>query len=455
MLPTKPDQSTIKTSKRPRYFYGWNIVAASFLAHLAYAEHYSSTLGLFFRPLNAEFGWRRFQIAVVQTIARGMEAVAAPMVGPLIDRFGTRALIPTGAVIVGLTMLAITQINSLWQFYLLRGVVAALGFTLMGFMVTAIAVNNWFIRKRGRAIAIANVGGALSNVFLMPLTVLVLAISGWRTMFVVFGVITWVVVLIPSAILMRRRPEDMGLQPDGIDPGSVDMVPSEEEPKAAARETAVEAEPLWTRKEAARTRAFWLIAGCFAIDSLAFQGINISLAAYIQDLGYSDATVAAAMMVRAAIMAGSLPFMGLLIEHSHKLAIRVIPFAMQGLAAVLFLTAERPPSLWTALALYSIGMSGVGVMEGVVWANYFGRFSLGLVRSMAFFVVFGLGAIGPLAMNAVFDILGSYKPAFVVIAALFGMSALLMAAVRPPTARRYTMAAGMNSAGGDRRPGTA
>lgn len=80
MLPNRPDRATIKTGKRPRYFYGWNIVAAAFLAHLAYAEHFASTLGFFFRPLNAEFGWSRVQVSAVQTIARAMEASVS---GPL------------------------------------------------------------------------------------------------------------------------------------------------------------------------------------------------------------------------------------------------------------------------------------------------------------------------------------------------------------------------------------
>ena len=144
------------------------------------------------------------------------------------------------------------------------------------------------------------------------------------------------------------------------------------------------------------------------------------------------------MTVRAAIMATSLPFIGFMIEHSHKVVIRIIPFVIQGVAAILFLVAEQPIFLWIAVAVYGIGMSGIGVMQGTIWADYFGRFSLGLVRSIAFFMAFGFGAVGPLAMNVVFDMLGSYKPAFMVISGLFGISALLMMTARPPKAHRYT-----------------
>ena len=114
--------------KQPRYFYGWNVVGAAFLAHLAYAEHHSSVLGFFFHPLEGEFGWSRSAIAAVQSIARIVEAVLAPFVGPFIDRYGPRALMPIGALIVGLAMIGATQVQTIWQFYLLRGVIVAVGF---------------------------------------------------------------------------------------------------------------------------------------------------------------------------------------------------------------------------------------------------------------------------------------------------------------------------------------
>ena len=169
---------------KKKFFYGWNVVIASFLANLAYAEHHSSMLGFFFKPLQNEFAWRRTAIAGVQTIARVTEALIAPAVGPLIDRHGPRVLMPIGAIIVGFTMLGVTQIDTIWQFYLLRGIVVSIGFTLMGSMVTDVAINKWFIQKRGRAIAIAHVGSSISSIIFVPVTVFVIATSGWRTMFI-------------------------------------------------------------------------------------------------------------------------------------------------------------------------------------------------------------------------------------------------------------------------------
>ena len=278
MPPDETGEVTATPGKKPRYFYGWNIVAASFLAHLSYAEHFSSMLGFYFKPLHADFGWSRSAMAAVQTIARVTEALIAPLIGPVIDRYGPRILMPIGAIIVGLAMLAITQMTAIWQFYLLRGVISAIGFTLMGGLVTDVAVNNWFIKKRGRALAIGRIGSNLSNIIFTPVTVFVIAASGWQTMFYIFAVVTWLVVLIPSVILMRRRPEDMGLYPDGIQLSATELRSREERLENPTGEVSSPREPAWSRREVLKTSSFWLLALAFGINSMAFQGINISLA---------------------------------------------------------------------------------------------------------------------------------------------------------------------------------
>jgi len=443
MPPDGVSEVATTTRRKSRYFYGWNIVAASFLTQLSYAEHFSSILGFYFKPLQNEFGWSRTALAAVQTIARATEALMASVVGPLIDRYGPRVLMPIGAIIVGLAMLGVTQINAIWQFYLLRGIVAAVGFTFMGALVTGVTINNWFIRKRGRALAISRIGSNLSNIIFVPVTVLVIAASGWRTMFVIFAVVTWLVALIPSAVLMRRRPEDMGLRPDGIEPSTAEDKSNKGKQGYPVSEATSVGEPIWSRREVLKTGSFWLLAASFGINSMAFQGINISLVSYIQDLGYSETMLAIVMTFRAIMAAVSLPFMGFLAERAHRVIVRVVPFVIQGVAVLLFLSAGRPVFLWFAVGLYGLGLSGVMIIQEVLWANFFGRLSLGLVRSLAFLVAFGFGASGPIAMNAVFDILGSYQPAFMVIAGLFVISAFLMGTAQPPEARRYVTAAEM------------
>lgn len=124
---------TTRAGSKPRYFYGWNIVAATFLANLAYVEYVSSLLGFFVKPLQHEFGWSRSALAAVQTIARLVEAPVAPIVSPLVDRYGPRVLMPLGAIIVGLAMLGVTQISAIWQCLTVRlGVTMIMAYDRMG-----------------------------------------------------------------------------------------------------------------------------------------------------------------------------------------------------------------------------------------------------------------------------------------------------------------------------------
>ena len=133
-------------------------------------------------------------------------------------------------------------------------------------------------------------------------------------------------------------------------------------------------------------------------------------------------------------------YIGFLAEHSHRTSIRVVPFMIQALATCFFILGREPLFLWLGVALYGLGISSIHVTQEVVWANYFGRLSLGLVRSLGYFISFGFGAAGPVAMNAVFDIFGTYQPAFLVIIGLFCGAALLMGIAQPAKAQRYATA---------------
>ncbi|MBM2826680.1 MAG: hypothetical protein HW403_744, partial [Dehalococcoidia bacterium] len=262
------DVEAKELEKKPRLFYGWYIVLASFLAHLSYAEQNSSVLGLFIRPMTREMGWSRTALTGAQSVARLVEGVCAPVLGPFIDRYGPRPLMLIGAVIVGFSFLWLSQIRTIWDFYMMKGFAVAVGFLFMGFMVTNTAISNWFVRLRGRAIGIAGMGTSLANIAMAPVAAWMMTRWGWRSVWAAFGVFTWVVVLLPSGLLMRRRPEDVGLKPDGDD-SSPDQPSRSENLNPASLGDTEGKEAVWNRREAMGTRAFWLIVGTFSISSFA------------------------------------------------------------------------------------------------------------------------------------------------------------------------------------------
>lgn len=422
----------LRGAKKPRYFYGWNIVGSAFLAHIAYAEHNSSLLGLFFNPFKNEFGWSRTNIGGVQSVARITEGLLAPLIGSLVDRYGPRMLMLFGGIVTGVAFLLVTQVHQLWQFYLLRGVITAMGFAFMGSLVTNTAVAIWFKRRRGRAMAIASMGTNLSTLVMAPVTVWVISVWGWRSSFFIAAALTWAVVIIPAFVLMRRRPEDLGLYPDGDPPAgrNIDGAESTSDPP-------VSREPLWTRKEVLRTVPFWLLVASYAMANLAFQGINISVAPYTQDLGYGAALVAGILSIRSFVMFGVAPVWGLLSEHSDRPLIRSAPFVIQAVSCVFFILSTKLGFLWLAVVIYAVGFAGATLMQEVVWANYFGRVSLGTVRSTAIPVLVGFSAAGPVFMSGIFDITGSYRPAFIIFLVFFLFSSFLMWVCRAPTPRRW------------------
>ena len=420
---------------RPRYFYGWKIVGAAFLSRFSFASGNASVLGLFFTPLNSEFGWSRTAISAVLSLARLFEGLTSPLLGPIIDRYGPRIPMVIGGILLSLGFVGLSLMANLWQFYLIRGVLMAAGFALTGMLVTNTAVSNWFIRRRGRAIATAGMGTNTGMLIIAPVTVGIIAVWGWQTAWLFFAVLAWIVVVIPSAILMRRRPEDIGLQPDG------DLPPDSKAPNDPSRRgTTAAREAVWSRREVMRTPAFWLLIIGISSSMLAFQGVNISIAPYAEDLGLGAANIAAVLMVRSLATLAVAPVWGILSERVDSPPIRISPFFIQMLASAFLALADRGVMLWLGVVFYGAGFSGMMIVQEVIWANYYGRLTLGTVRSTSLPLQVLIAGAGPVLINVVFDIVGSYRPAYAAFIGLYLLAALLVWFARPPEAKRFAQA---------------
>jgi sugar phosphate permease len=407
------------------------------LSQVAYFEHVASALGVFFKPLQNEFGWSRTSLGGVQTTGRLVEGLAATFTGPLVDRYGARMLMPIGGTIVALSMLALTQATHLWQLYLFKGFLAGVGYTLMGDLVTGVSISKWFVKKRGRAQGYSRAASDASGMILLPLLVYTISGQGWRTGFVLFAALAIVFPVVPPLLLMRRSPEDLGLRPDGLNPNDTGRS-ADSKPEGSKEDRSHSGpEPVWNISEVMRTKEFWMIAGVFSVSAMAWQGINVSLPSHIQDLGYNSAALSAILSINFIVQTIAAFLMGYIAEYSHWSGIRTAPLILLGLGTYCFTLGKYPVLLWLAAVLFRAGLAGTLVMQEVVWANYFGRRSLGVVRSVGNVVVYVPGAIGPMVVNMAYDIAGSYTVAFVAMAILIGLAALVLAVVRHPTAKRY------------------
>ena len=424
---TRAEQATSES----KFFYGWTIVAVGFLAHIAAAFSISSTLSVFLKPLSNDLGISRGVFSLIRSGEILIGAVAAPLVGTLIDRHGGRWLMAAGGLVSGAGFLLLGQARDFWQFLLFRWLLVSPGDALMGGMVVNVSISRWFVRMRGRALALAGMGHGLTKVGMPLLAAALIVHTGWRTAWVVFGLLTLVLVVGPSLLFMRRRPEDMGLLPDGRSRAQHDSgAPASEAGSVRAR--AAIADVAWSRREALRTPAFWLIIATFGVAHVGVTGLNLHVFAFVSDQGH-PAMVAALVMSIIAFMQFSTPMVwGLLAERSDIGRLIMAKFLIQ--AAGIFLALSTPGllSLYSGFFLYGIGMGGTSILAEMIWANYFGRISLGKIRGMGSLLTHAFSAGGPPFFGLLFDFTQSYYLSFSIFIGLLIVSAFLSLLLRPP-----------------------
>jgi OFA family oxalate/formate antiporter-like MFS transporter len=422
--------TTFSTSRSDRkFFYGWYIVGVGFLAHVACAFHMSSTLSVFLKPLTEDLGVSRGLFSLLRSGEILIGAAMAPLVGPLVDRFGGRWLMVGGALSAGLGFLLMSRVGAFWQFLMLRWIFVAIGGVFMCQMIVSVTVSRWFVRKRGRAIAIASLGQGFAKVCIPVVTATLFAWVGWRLTWSIFGLITSVLVVVPALIFMRRSPEEMGLQPDGMDAQPA-LVGSKSNDATKARLAAEEV--VWTWREVIRTKAFWIICFIYGIANVGIAGLNLHVFAYVTDIGYSPLVAATVLSIIASTQLGSTMVWGVISERMDIRHSSLVMFLVQSTGLALVLVTSQVVPVYLGFLLYGVGLGGGWVLQELIWASNFGRVSLGMVRGLGILVTHAFGAAGAPFFGFVHDLTGSYRSSFLAFVVALIVSALLSLAVRAP-----------------------
>lgn len=417
-------------AKKAAIYYGWAIVVVGFLAHIASAFSISSTLAVFLKPLSSDLGISRGVFSLIRSGEIVIGAAAAPVVGTLMDRYGGRWLMAAGGLITGAGFICLGQAQSFWQFLLVRWLLISPGDSLMGSMVVNVSISRWFVRMRGRALAIAGMGHGLAKVCMPVMAATLMLYFGWRGAWAAFGIFALLLVVGPALLFMRRRPEDMGLLPDGgpAEPGE-ELKPAHKQ-RVADRIASADVE--WSRSEALRTPAFWLIAATFGVAQIGVTGLNLHVFSYVSDQGYST-MVAALVMSIIAVMQFSTPMgWGLLADRSDIGRLIMFKCAIQGAGLLLALSLPGLVPLYAGFFLYGIGMGGTAILAEMIWASYFGRISLGKIRGMGSLVTSLFSAGGPPFFGLLFDYTQSYYLSFSIFIGMLFTSAMLSLCLRPP-----------------------
>jgi MFS family permease len=423
-----------RSAARPRFFYGWYIVGVGFLANVASSFALASTMSIFLKPLTADLGISRGVFSLLRSGEGIIAACVAPLVGTLVDRYGGRGLMVAGTAIVAVGYFLLSRINSFAEFAGIRLSLVTLGDVMMGYMVVNVIIAQWFVRHRGRAMAIASMGVGFAKVCMPVVAASLILWLGWRQTWFAFGLITLALLLLPALLIIRRSPEAMGLSPDGLA-----APPSASENKvkitaARAAETG-DQDTEWTRAEAARTTAFWLLVVTFGISSIGVTGLNLHVYSYVTDLGYSGVIAATVMSIIASMQLASPLAWGVLAERIGTRYAATLRFIIQAIGLAVAITASNLFSLYGGFLLYGVGLGGNMILPDILWADYFGRRSLGKIRGLGLLVSQFLAAIGPPFFGFLFDITGGYGLSFAIFGSILMISAVLSLMLRPPRRR--------------------
>lgn len=417
---------------KSKFFYGWYIVAVGFLAQVNCAFHMSSTLSVFLKPLTEDLGVSRGLFSVLRSGEILIAGAMAPLVGPLVDRYGGRWLMAGGALSAGVGFVLLGQVGAFWQFLLVRWACVAIGGVFMCQMVVSVTISRWFVRKRGRAIAIASLGQGMSKVSIPIVTASLFIWVGWRSTWAIFGFLTLALVVLPAALLMRRSPEELGLKPDGLDAPADSPLERESQVREHAFGSGAREETLWSRREIIGTQTFWMICFMYGMANVGIAGLNLHVFAYVTDIGFSTLAAATTLTIIASTQLGSTLIWGLISEHMDIRYANMTMFLLEAAGLALAITARQPLWLYAGFFFYGIGLGGSFVLQELIWATYFGRLSLGTVRGLGTLVTYVFGAAGAPFFGFVHDATGSYRSSFVAFLVALLLSALLSAAVGSP-----------------------
>ncbi len=197
-------------------FYGWVVVAAAFMAQFVTVGVQTSVVAVFAPEFIEEFGWSRTQFFAADSLGQGLLMIIGLMIGSRIERFGARPIMLAAAVICIPAIFMMSQVQEYWHFLLIRGVFLVTSASVAGFLIVAISVSKWFVVKRGQALGWTSMGVSMAGFFWPAFTAdFLIEPMGWRTAWVVLA-ICFGAILVPSALLMRRRPEDYGMSPMAV-----------------------------------------------------------------------------------------------------------------------------------------------------------------------------------------------------------------------------------------------
>jgi MFS transporter, OFA family, oxalate/formate antiporter len=399
-----------------RIFYGWWIVLACFLISLYVSSIIFFGFTAFFEPIVKEFGWSYTQVSLATSL-RGLEmGIFAPVLGFLVDRFGSRKLMFCGAIAVGFGLILLSYTQTLAMFYI--------SFVLLSFgaggvmsVVTMSVVANWFDKNAGKALGFMASGFGASGL-IIPVIVWLIEVYQWRTTLILLALGMWILG-IPLASLIRNTPEEYGCLPDGR---------SAEIPRPEIQSF----ERVLSFKEAVRQKSFLYLNMAEFIRMMIVSAVITHVMPYLSSIGFSRSTaglVAAAIPLTSILGRVGFGWLGDIFEKKYIMA---LAFFLMGLGMLTFCYVQVLWVIFLFLLLFPPSFGGMMVLRGAVLRQYFGRESFGKLLGIVLGSASLGGIIGPTLAGWVFDSWQVYHFIWLAFAGTVGLAILLVLRIELP-----------------------
>ena len=413
--------------RRQRIFYGWVIVATMFAVNLSTMCTGTLNYGLFVLPMQRELALSRATFGWMQTTRRLSAGVLSFAVGWLVDRYGSRVYISISAIVICGCLLLVGFSSQAWQFILLFGLIGVSGLAAPNGIVTSVPVAKWFVRKRGRALALATAGLGIGGIVFMPVTQWLIEGYGWRGAWQILALLFLLIAMPVSALFLRRQPEDMGLRVDGDPPDD----PASPEPRPSSARRSAE-EPIWTVRQAFRTATMWKLVGVFALSGVAQGGASFHRIPYFVEKAYDPLLVSWSFAADAGGAAATALVAGWLADRVPIRFLAAVSFSGFIVAILLMIYVSSAQMMFLSTILFGSAVGFGMIVHTYIFAAYYGRAFLGTIRGIVMPVNLLSAGLGAPLVGYLHDYTGSYLPAWWALLAIYGLSAALVVTALPP-----------------------
>ena len=402
-------------NKSPIY-YGWIILLISTSMSAVRPVMAVATLSVFITPMSDELNWSRTAFSGAVSIGGFVGAFASPIIGKGIDRYGTSLVMAFSSLIVAVSAIAISQIESIVYFYVFYICGRAM-FAGPLMLAPAVAVSNWFVTKRAITLAILQVSQGLGLAIIPFIAKSIIVSQDWPSAWIFLGIMVLIIGVIPPGALMVRKPEDVGLMPDNITSSSK----SDDSPETS-----------YTLKEALRTHTMWFLMIFAGFGFMVQAGISLHQAPYYHDQGipYSQAASIVSIFALSSATGGFL-FPLFTTRFSARIMATLSSLFMT-IGVIIMIQADTFYLGVISALVFGNGLGGMSTLINVLWADYYGRESLGVIRGLSLPVQTGGQAIGPIASGVLYDLTGDYFISLIYFLVVISLATVFVFVSKPP-----------------------